>query len=52
MSQISRRAALAGTAATSLHRFAIGQADTRPVITVAVQRAAVVGPDHHLGGWP
>jgi peptide/nickel transport system substrate-binding protein len=35
--RLTRRAALAGTA-TALPRFAIAQADTRPSITVAVQR--------------
>ena len=39
MSKISRRAALAlGAGAASLPRFAIGQSDTRPTITVAVQK--------------
>ncbi|MBR0655639.1 ABC transporter substrate-binding protein [Plastoroseomonas arctica] len=39
MTDISRRAAIgAGIAATTLPRFAIAQADQRPVITVAVQK--------------
>ncbi len=40
MTRIPRRAALAGTAAAALPRFAIAQSDTRPVITVAVQKIA------------
>ena len=39
MIRISRRAALAG-AGVALPRFAIGQSDTRPTITVAVQKIA------------
>lgn len=42
MTRLTRRAALAGTAgiaaATALPRFAIGQADNRPTITIAVQK--------------
>jgi peptide/nickel transport system substrate-binding protein len=42
MTRLTRRAALAGTAgiaaSTALPRFAIGQADNRPTITVAVQK--------------
>ncbi len=39
MTRLTRRAALAGTAAaTALPRFAIAQADNRPTITVAVQK--------------
>jgi peptide/nickel transport system substrate-binding protein len=40
--RLGRRAALAGAVAGAavLPRFAIGQADTRPVVTVAVQRIA------------
>jgi len=38
--KLSRRAALGATVATGLPRFAIGQADTRPVISIAVQRIA------------
>jgi peptide/nickel transport system substrate-binding protein len=37
--RLGRRAALAGAAA-ALPRFAIGQTDTRPVVTIAVQRIA------------
>ena len=40
MTPISRRLALASAAATALPRFAIGQADQRPSITVAVQKIA------------
>lgn len=45
MTKLTRRAALAGAAATStaaigLPRFAIGQADNRPTITIAVQKIA------------
>ncbi|HEY0421614.1 MAG TPA: ABC transporter substrate-binding protein, partial [Acetobacteraceae bacterium] len=40
MNAISRRAALSLGAATALPRFAIAQADTRPVITVAVQKVS------------
>ncbi len=39
MVRISRRAALAG-AGVALPRFAIGQSDTRPSVTVAVQKIA------------
>ncbi len=38
MSQITRRGAIALAAATALPRFAIGQPDTRPAVTVAVQK--------------
>ena len=40
MPRISRRAALASAGAASLPRFAIAQGDTRPAITIAVQRIA------------
>ncbi|MCX7384599.1 MAG: ABC transporter substrate-binding protein [Alphaproteobacteria bacterium] len=40
MTRITRRAGLTAAAATALPRFAIGQADTRPTITVAVQKIA------------
>ena len=40
MSQISRRALGLAAAASALPRFAIGQADNRPTITVAVQKIA------------
>jgi len=42
MRPVSRRAALAGAAA-ALPRFAIAQADTRPAISVAVQKIANTG---------
>lgn len=38
MTRISRRGVLATAAATSLPRFAIAQSDTRPSITIAVQK--------------
>lgn len=42
MTRLTRRAALAGataaTGAAALPRFAIGQADNRPIITIAVQK--------------
>jgi peptide/nickel transport system substrate-binding protein len=40
MTRITRRATLAATTAVALPRFAIGQSDTRPVVTVAVQKIA------------
>src|SRR5437762_3070533 len=41
MTKLTRRSALAmGAAAAVLPRFAIGQADTRPTVTIAVQRIA------------
>jgi peptide/nickel transport system substrate-binding protein len=41
MTLISRRAALAGTASTfALPRFAIAQGDSRPTITIAVQKVS------------
>jgi peptide/nickel transport system substrate-binding protein len=40
MTRIPRRAALALAGAAALPRFAIGQSDGRPVITVAVQKIA------------
>ncbi len=40
MTRITRRAGLTAAASTALPRFAIGQADTRPTITVAVQKIA------------
>jgi peptide/nickel transport system substrate-binding protein len=40
MPRLSRRATLAAAATATLPRFAIAQADTRPAITVAVQRIA------------
>jgi peptide/nickel transport system substrate-binding protein len=40
MSKLPRRAALGLAAAATLPRFAIGQSDTRPTITVAVQKIA------------
>ncbi|HEV7268160.1 MAG TPA: ABC transporter substrate-binding protein [Falsiroseomonas sp.] len=38
MAAITRRAALFAAAATTLPRFAVAQADQRPVLTIAVQR--------------
>lgn len=38
MTALTRRAALAATAAMALPRFAIAQADKRPMLTVAVQK--------------
>jgi peptide/nickel transport system substrate-binding protein len=41
MQRVSRRHALALAAASvTLPRFAIGQADTRPTVTVAVQKVS------------
>ena len=40
MSKISRRSLGLAAAATALPRFAIGQADNRPTVTVAVQKIA------------
>ncbi len=40
MIRMSRRSTLAGAASTLLPRIAIAQADTRPIVTVAVQRIA------------
>jgi peptide/nickel transport system substrate-binding protein len=41
--KLTRRAALAATAATALPRFAIAQSDTRPSVTVAVQKISNTG---------